>query len=390
VAANPMARRRKEIGVRLKRGKYQVFARIHGVFRQVPGGLPLDSTPGERAAARERLIAEWGGTPALAGSLAADCARYLEKPEVAAMPSFKARAAHLELWCAALGRDRSRSSVTRDDVEGVLQTWLRTLKPSTVYLRRAALQAVYTVLDGKEARNPVRGTTRPNPANRIDRSLDYHTIERILAAMPDDRWLMPGIRQPSLSRLRAAVIVHTGIPPQELRKLRAHHFDLDAGTIDLPWRAKGAGVEPHRRELTPAGVAAFVALDAAGGWGTFGRNALTRAFKRAARAVLGADTRVRLYDMRHSLGAEIYRVTGDTATVGRLLGHVEGSVETLRYSKGAHVEVDRAALAAVTAARAPKKSRGQAPQAARPGRRPSLKLPAKLPDSSKALNRKML
>jgi integrase len=378
-----MARRRKEIGVRLKRGKYQVFARIHGVFRQVPGGLPLDSTPGERAAARERLIAQWGGTPTLAGSLAADCERYLAKPEIAAMPSVKQRAAHLELWCAALGRDRSRSSVTRDDVEAVLQTWLQTLKPGTVYIRRAALQAMYTVLDGKEARNPVRGTTRPDPANRIDRSVDYRVIEAIFAAMAGNSWVARGIPRPSLSRLRAAVIIHTGIPPQELRKLRAHHFDRTAGTIDMPWRAKGAGVEPHRRALTPAGVAAFVALDAAGGWGTFGRNALTRAFKRAARAVLGPDTRVRLYDMRHSLGAEIYRQTGDTATVGRLLGHAEGSIETLRYSKGAHVEVDRAALAAVTAAR--KKSGGRSAQTARPGQNPPLKLPAKLPTPAKVL-----
>jgi integrase len=344
-------RRRKEIGVRLKRGRYQVFARIHGVFRQVPGGLPLDSTPGERAAARERLIAQWGGLPAIAGSLADDVDRYLAKPRIAAMPSYKARAAHLALWLQALGRDRRRATVTSDDVERVVQTWLRTLAPSTVYLRRAALSSLYTVLDGKEARNPVRGTTRPHPANVFDRSVTFAVIEQILAAMPADRWIGTGLHQPSASRLRAAVIIHTGIPPAELRKLRAHHFDREAGTIRMPWRNKAAGVAPHTRELSPAGVAAFVALDAAGAWGTFGKNALTRAFKRAARTVLGPETRVRLYDMRHSLGAEIYRQTGDNATVGRLLGHAEGSVVTLRYSKGAHAEVDRAALAAVCAAR---------------------------------------
>ena len=43
---------------------------------------------------------------------------------------------------------------------------------------------------------------------------------------------------------------------------------------------------------------------------------------------------------------------GDLATVGRLLSHAEGSIVTHRYAMGANQDVDRAALAAVAAARA--------------------------------------
>lgn len=367
-----MTRRRKEVGVRLKRGKYQVFARINGTFRSVQ--MDATSTPGERAAERERLIEHWGGVPITAGSIAADVETYLAKPKIAAMPSLKARAAHLALWVAALGPDRPRASITRDEVEAVLQTWLRTMAPGTIYLRRAALQSLYTVLDGADARNPVRGTTRPHLGDPIDRSLVFSRIEDIIAAMPTDRWLGKGIHCPSASRLRVAVIAHTGIPPQELRKLRAHDFDRETGTIRMPRRHKGAGVAPHVRELSPEGIAAFVALDAARAWGTFGRNALTRAFKRAARAVLGPETPVRLYDLRHSLGADLYRQTRDIATVGRLLGHAEGSVVTLRYAKGAHAEVDRAALAAMSATR----------------RHPLPKVPKKLPARRKRQHLKVL
>ena len=363
-----MTRRRKEVGVRWKRGKPQVFARIHGTFRSVQ--MAATSTPGERAAERERLIARWGGVPTSAGSIAADVETYLAKPKIEKMPTLNQRKAHLALWVDVLGRDRPRASITADDVERVLQTWLLTLAPGTVYVRRAALQSLYTVLDGKDARNPVRGTTRPNPGTGIDKGLKFQITEQILAHMPDWRWLKKGIRVPSASKLRAAVIMHTGIPPEELRKLRRHMFEPDAMRVRMPWRDKGGGVEPHYRGLTDEGVAALLALDAAGLWARFGRNALGRAFKRACRAVLGPETPVSVYWLRHSFATDTMVVTRDTATVARLLGHAEGSKTTLRYIKGALADVDRAALKSLRAYR---------------GHRGQLKLPKKLPASANVL-----
>jgi hypothetical protein len=56
--------------------------------------------------------------------------------------------------------------------------------------------------------------------------------------------------------------------------------------------------------------------------------------------------------LRHSVGADLYRTTGDIATVGRLLGHTPGSPVTEQYARGAHQDVDMAALAAFSARRA--------------------------------------
>jgi integrase len=353
-----VTRRRKEIGIRRKRTGWQAFIDVDGQFRSKQ--FPIDTPITVMRAWRDHQAAT--AAPAAAGSFSADVATYLRRPEIAAMPTIDERARHLQLWIDALGGARSRYSVTSDEVETVLQRWLAAgLAQPTVYHRRTALGSFYVAMNGKGGgHNPVTGTTRPAHYRPVDRSVPFGTLECILEAMPTERRVAKGIRRPSFSKLRVAVILHTGIPPAELMKLRAHHFDRVAGIMRMPWRDKGAGTPAHTRELSPAGVAAFLALDAAGAWGTFAPERLSMSFKRAARQVCGADTLIRLYDLRHSLGADTYRETHDLATVGRLLGHVEGSIVTHRYAMGAHAAVDRAALAKVQTARAAQRS-GPAP-----------------------------
>jgi integrase len=339
-----MTRRRKEVGIRRKRNGWQAFVDVNGKFRSMQFSIdtPLEEMRAWRLAQIDQTI-----IPPESGSFAADVVRYLTRPEVAAMPSFKQRAAHLDLWLTALGRDRSRASITRDEVERVIQGWLAAgLAAATVYHRRTALGSCCVTLGGH---NPVTGTTRPDHYRPIDRSIPYETIEKILTEMPADYFLAKGIKGPSLAKLRARVIAYTGIPPAELMKLKPHHFDREQAILHTPWREKGAGTPAHIRELTAAGVAAFIALDSANGWGPFAEERLSTSFKRAARRVCGADTRIRLYDLRHSFGAELYRTTRDLATVQRMLGHVDGSIVTSRYSMGAHADVDRAAAAALDA-----------------------------------------
>lgn len=338
-----MARRRHEIGIRRKRGGWQAFIVVDGQFRSMQ--FPLETPIAEMRAWRDAQTNTC--LPPASGSFAADVARYLARPEIAAMPSVKQRAAHLDLWLTALGRDRTRASITQTEVETVLQRWLAAgLAAPTVYHRRTALSSCCATLGGP---NPVTGTTRPDHYRPVDRSIPYDTIDKILAEMPTEKWIGRGITAPSLSRLRAAVIAYTGIPPAELMKLKPHHFDRDQAILHTPWREKGAGTPAHIRELTPNGVKAFIALDAAHGWGPFAEERLATSFKRAARRVCGAATRIRLYDLRHSFGAELYRTTRDLATVGRMLGHVPGSIVTHRYAMGAHADVDRAAAAALQA-----------------------------------------
>jgi integrase len=343
-------RRRKEIGIRRKASGWQAFIEVDGKFRSKQFGI--DTPIAEMRAWRDAQAAT-ARTPLAAGSFAADVATYLRRPEIAAMPTVDERARHLQLWLDALGGERSRYSVTRAEVEAVLQRWLAAgLAQPTVYHRRTALGSFYVVMNGEAGgSNPVTGTTRPDHYRPVDRSVPFGTLAQILEAMPAARVIAKGIRRPSFARLRVAVILHTGIPPAELMKLRASHFDRTAGIVRMPWRDKGAGTPAHIRELSPDAVAAFIALDAAGAWGAFARERLSASFKRAARQVCGLDTPIRLYDLRHSLGADTYRNTHDLATVGRLLGHVAGSIVTQRYAMGAHAEVDRAALVKVQASR---------------------------------------
>jgi integrase len=149
--------------------------------------------------------------------------------------------------------------------------------------------------------------------------------------------------QAALCGPRIRALAYTGLPPGVLGQLSVGDVDWDAGIVRLPSRVKGEGVAAREIPLTMQGLDALRALDAVGGWhfGAQTITALNRSFKRAA-AKAGV-TGTSLYALRHSFGAELYRQTRDLATVGRFLGHAEGSPMTARYAMGANADVDRAA-----------------------------------------------
>jgi len=345
-----MARSRKLIGIRRKRDGWQAFIKIDGKFHAKQ--FPLETPITEMRLWREAQLEQHAKVPSPQGTFEADVCAYLEKPEIAARKYITQLRVLLDRWVDRLGRDRTRGSITQDEVESALQDWLKNgLAPATVYHRRTALLSLFVALDGAEAANPVRGTTRPRPWHPTDRSVPFTTLQRIVEAMPDRKYLGKALHQPALAKLRVRILLHTGMPPGELAKLQAVHFNRDDGSIRMPWRDKGQGRPGYTLRLSPDALAAVVALDAAGGWGPFATERLSMSFKRAARRVLGFATPVRLYDLRHSFGTDLYRRTGDLATVGRLLGHVEGSTMTAQYARGAHDDVDQAALQAVSAMR---------------------------------------
>jgi integrase len=359
---------RKLTGVRRKRKGWQAYVEVRGKLytRQYPLETPLSEIREWRATMKKRL----GGRSSSPYGFAADVKTYLAAPEVTAMPSIKQRASHLALWVEALGKDRARGTITATEIEAVLQEWLVKLSPVTVDHRRTALLSLFVKLDGEDAANPVRATKKPKLPEPDARDIDYATIARILAAMPTEQSAKPGaVKQLSLAKLRAAVIAYTGIPPGSLIKIQRSDLDLEAGTFRLPDRAKGKGARARVLPLTAEGLAAFKAFDAANAYGEFAVEALSHSFKRAVRRVK-ADPRVRLYDLRHSFGAELYRRTGDLATVARFLGHADGSTVTTRYALGANADVDRAAADAFDAARAAEQVRGKIPNRTRkPARR---------------------
>ena len=358
---------RKLVGIRRKRGKWQVFVRVNTTLYTKTYDL---ATPVETMRAwRETQQAQHGGatTAPIGGSFADDVAKYLKRHTT--MPTIKQRTTHLALWARELGRDRSSDSITGDEVIAVMNRWAVTptiigkgqrgrpsapggLSAGARRKRRTALQSFFEDKNGAGGYNPVHRVPIPTPPPPEDRHLDFATIERVLAAMPGDRSVKRGApRLISLAGIRARVLAHTGIPPGLLQKVIASDLVLvGLGSVRVSPRKKGAGVGARRVPLTAAGLTAFKAFHAADAYGNFSITALNRAFKRACKRVGVVDpATVTLYDLRHSFLTQLYKTTGDLATVGRFGLHAPGSTVTARYAQGANRDVDLAAAAAMSA-----------------------------------------
>jgi integrase len=340
---------RKVTGIRRRRGGWRVSVRVLGRLHSKQ--YPLTTPVQEMKDWRDDQVERFGGERLTTGSFGADIVVYLGR--VAAMPSYKQRAAHLELWAQALGRDRPRRTITAEEIDVVLQGWLETLAPGTVRKRRTALQSFFGKMNGKKSRlvNPVKGSDNPKEPKPEARGLDYPALERALAAMPDQRDTKKGLpRRVNKSKIRARVIAYTGIPPGLVKTIRPHDLQLAAATVRIVPRSKGGGVEARTLPLIPEALAAFTDFHPAQCYGPFATESLNRSFKRGCRRA-GVDPKtVHLYDLRHSFLSQVYRVTRDLATVGRLGLHAEGSPVTARYAKGANREVDVAATVAFEAA----------------------------------------
>lgn len=334
-------------GIRRKGRKWEVFVKVAGKF--------LSTTFEELDVPKMRAWQEQQKSTAAPapekGTLAEKAAEYFAKPEIAAQAYVDQKKAHLELWLEVLGWDTPIAAITRDQVEAVIQTWLKTLADATVYHRRAALLAVFTHAYGTHAENVVLDTTVPAAWTPRDQSVDVATLTKILEAMPVERRPRKGIRQPSAARIVSEVLHHTGVRGCDLLQVRREHVNWTLETVQMPPTKKGAGGDWWTCVLTDEALAAMRKFDAANLYGAFSPAAVSHSYKRAARRVLGHETPVHLNCNRHSVGADVFRMTGDTATVGRVLGHAPGSRMSEQYSKGAHAEVDRRAVEAMAASR---------------------------------------
>jgi len=373
-------------GVRRQGSKWQVFVKVSGqflstTFEEYDPVKMLAWQEQEKSAKKPQSLAT--------GSLAEKAAEYFAKPEIAAQLYIDQKKAHLELWLEALGPDTPIAAITRDQVEAMVQTWLKTLAEATVYHRRASLLAVFTHVYGSHAENVVLDTTVPAAWTPRDQSVDYATLAKILETMPTERLVSKGIRQPSAARIVCELLMHTGVRGCDLVQVRRSHLDWSRGIVQMPPTKKGQGGKWWPCVLTPDGLDAMRAFDAANLYGAFSPAAVSHSWKRACRRVLGHDTPVHLYSLRHSVGADTLRASGDTTTVGRVLGHAPGSRMSEQYSKGAHAEVDRRAVEAMAAARqamlAGKVAKGVPPAAGgHPTAAPRLR--KKLRDTGKSRN----
>lgn len=322
-----MPRRLKNI--RPWKGGWQAYTEIAGRTRSK--SFPIDTPVDEMRAWIKDQRDTYAPPPLSRGSFGADVQDYLTR--VTALVTYAQRSTHLALWVAALGANRPRRSITTADIDRILQTWLLTLAPGTVKKRRMALLALWHTLDGKEAPNPVRASASPREPKPEARGLSYDVIQRILDAMPA-----------SVGKRRITVLAWTGLPPGMLAQVQVADLNLARRTLRVRPRRKGAGVEARTLPLLPQAVAAFRAFDEAHAYGPYSITSLNQVFVRACRRTVPPVPGVSLYDLRHSFGAMLYRVTRDLATVARFLLHSNVAMSA-RYAAGAMQEVDRAAAA---------------------------------------------
>jgi len=337
---------RKREGIRRRRTSWEVYVNVNR--HRYTTTFPLTTPLAEMREWREDQVDKFGGDQTTAGSFGADIETYLTR--VAAMPTYRQRAAHLALWAKELGRDRPRRTITTADIDIVLQGWLEDSAPGTVRKRRTALQSFFQKLDGKKSTrpNPVKGSENPKPPKTEARAIDYLLIAAAIDAMPDHRDTKKGLPpRVSLSKIRVRVLAYTGLPPGILQRVKPTDLQVTARTLRVEPRHKGAGVEARTLPLTAAGLDAFKDFHAANAYGPFAIESLNRSFKKAC-AKAGLDPAAHhLYDLRHSFLTRLYRVTKDLATVGRFGLHAEGSKVTARYARGANQVVDVVAAAAL-------------------------------------------
>lgn len=263
------------------------------------------------------------------GRFADDARAYLEA--VKAMPTYDQRKQHIEEWIAVFN-ERPRDGIGADEIRAQLHQWRQTMSAASVNKRRTALMHLYSVLDGKAERNPVRDAPKfaePAPAPR---AIPYPVVKALLKAM-----------QPSKSKARLMVIAATGIPHAQLQQIQPEDVNLKAGTVAVQGRKKGAGTKGRIVPLTAEGIAAFKLMQREDAWGRFGRAPLRQAFRRACTAIkLEGDWTP--YDLRHSFGTEVYRRSGDIRATQLLMDHSTPQL-THRYTLAAQDPRITAALA---------------------------------------------
>jgi integrase len=232
------------------------------------------------------------------------------------MPTYRQRKDHIDLWMEELGFDTLRASITPAMIRAVLQRWRLQHSGATCNKRRTALMHLYTVLDGRGARNPVREVPKFAVADPLPRGKDLHTIDAKLKGAPRCR-----------SRAFLRVLLWTGMRPIELSRATPDDLDRDHAQV-IVRTAKGG-----RTRSVP------LTRQALGAWAEFAREDCWRWTPQAAplnrllKKWTGLEMRV--YDLRHSYGTALAKDQTRLDVIGGLMGHSTLNL-TRRYTLAAH------------------------------------------------------
>lgn len=321
-------------GIRTTQTGYQAYIRIQGRLyaKRFPFGTPLKEMKDWR---RDKEVAIRTGATIptidpVEWTFREDVLAYFNI--IQSMPSLSDRKYHLALWANVFG-GKSRSQITPQMIRSQLETWRQSgLSAGSCNRRRTALMSLWTTLDGKSARNPVRDVPKYHEGDGELRALSHGIIYRILCRM-----------RPSKTRARLRVIAWTGWPHTQVANLKAEHLDLKHGQAFVTPRRKGRGHQADWLPLLPPAVTALKDFDKWDAYGTFSRSAMHSAFARAVgnynahRAQYDPPRRpivAHPYDLRHSFGVLVAALFKDDQVVQRLMLH-SNPLQTQRYIRAA-------------------------------------------------------
>jgi integrase len=309
------------------------------------------------------------------GTLLADITAYLQRATVKAQPTYEDRVREMEKWIYVLpfGESletqkkkgitpaytplalRPRTAITVDDLDEHLQALVNLgYSGGSVNKFRHTLQGMYTTLDGRGAANVVKGARIFPEAELLPRGRDYGLLLKILDAIPERGRGRKGeqgsAKDASQSKARIEVMLWTGLTPVQLQRLTPEHFSIDGRWFIEPRRLKGKQPrfpQPARPKfMIDDAVQAFTKFVARNCWGYFSRPSLRSLWLRAVarveqqlRTELGDAefnlARVRLYDIRHSVGTAVTEDhDGNLGPTREMLGHRSERTSN-RYSQAA-------------------------------------------------------
>lgn len=348
-------------GVRDIGTSLQAFVKVHGRFysETFPHGTAY------------RVLQDWRETKRVAvrtgisiplveddaPTLADDATTYLQLK--ASMPSFADRAYQIHWWRRRLGRF-PRSAITALMIRAQLETLIADGRSAgTANRYRTALMDLWTTLDGKSARNPVRDVPKYPEGEGEIRALSHALIYRILAMLhrhtrrPQEAKGRGQRYHSPKTLIRLRVMAWTGWPQTQIEQIKPEHLQLKKARAYVTPRRKGKGAAGRWLPLLPPAVTALTLFDAENCYGTFDAKAMNHAFKRALAAYNAHRARFKRrpidatpYDLRHSFGVLVAALYKDDAIVQHLMCH--SSVEqTQRYIRAAKAyRLDAAATSA--------------------------------------------
>lgn len=242
-------------------------------------------------------------------TLREDVPRYIARVQEE-LASIKDRERDIDSWLGRFG-DRVRQSLRTAELDEQLQHWRNVdgLAASTVNHRRDALSDLFSVLDGKDARNPVKGCVWFERPPRVAKGISRRRIESVLLAMDDD----------TQTKWRLLMIHWTGMRPSQLGRLTEDHFLLDdpQPAVLIP---SGKGGNQVMMPLLAEGLAAARGLLRTGGYGAKWScpSANKMIAETAARVGVAPFT---VYTIKHSFATGLRRAGTDLNDIRDMLGH---------------------------------------------------------------------